>query len=46
MPKEQITVRPETRPIREGEVIERGRTTPDRPIQPPRSNSQPSSDKG
>jgi len=43
MAKEQPTVRPDStsRPVREGEIIERGRTTPDRPVQPPpRSNSQ------
>ena len=35
------TPRPDSpRPIREGEVIERGRTTPDRPTPPPPSGTQ------
>lgn len=31
---------PQPRPVRESEIIERGRTTPDRPIPPPTSGGQ------
>lgn len=44
MAKEQADARPDTssRPTGQGEINERGRTTPDRPVQGPRSNTQSS----
>lgn len=45
---ERKTERPDrtSRPGRDGEMIERGRTTPDRPVQrPPRTTTTSQSDK-